>query len=90
MGVHSGHIIMPCRRSRLSGVNSNTDGWRRPQAYGITPFGRVLASTIEDIRIWSDANNAGPARDLKANLEELSLAVRKTLVGEVLVPGPRF
>jgi Xaa-Pro dipeptidase len=31
-------------------------------------------STIEDIRIWWDAEDANPARDLKAILEELGLA----------------
>lgn len=33
-----------------------------------------LTSTIEDIRIWWDADDADPARDLKAILAELGLA----------------
>lgn len=37
-------------------------------------------STIEDVRIWWDAEDANPARDLKAILEELGLAGRRLAV----------
>lgn len=37
-------------------------------------------STIEDIRIWWDAEDANPARDLKTILEELKLGGRRVAV----------
>lgn len=37
-------------------------------------------STIEDIRIWWDAEDANPARDLKAILEEMGLAGARVAV----------
>lgn len=37
-------------------------------------------STIEDVRIWWDAEDANPARDLKAILEELKLGGRRLAV----------
>ena len=37
-------------------------------------------STIEDIRIWWDAEDANPARDLKAILEELKLGGKRIAV----------
>jgi len=37
-------------------------------------------STIEDIRIWWDADDANPARDLKAILDELGLAGGRVVI----------
>lgn len=37
-------------------------------------------STIEDIRIWWDADDANPARDLKGILEELGLSGSRVLI----------
>ena len=44
-------------------------------------------STIEDIRIWWDADDANPARDLKAILDELGLADGRVVGSAVSIGG---
>ena len=48
---------------------------RRPDLYQAK-----TTSTIEDVRIWWDADDANPAADLKAILEELGLAGRRIAI----------